>query len=51
MSWMRRPSTHLKTGWTTSGKIWTLQAALFNKSIIVQVQVQVALMYSMYSGE
>ena len=38
MSWTRRPSTHLKTGWTTSGKIWTLQAALLNKSIIVQVQ-------------
>ena len=33
------PSTHLKTGWTTSGKIWTLQAALLNKSIIVQVHV------------
>ena len=30
-----------KTGWTTSGKIWTLQTALLNKSIIVQVQVQV----------
>jgi len=30
-----------KTGWTTSGKIWTLQDALLNKSIIVQVQVQV----------
>ena len=41
MSWTRRPSTHL-TGWTTSGKIWTLQAALLNKSIIVQVQVQVS---------
>ena len=30
-----------KTGWTTSGKIWTLQAALLKKSITVQVQVQV----------
>ena len=39
MSWTRRPSTRLKTGWSTSGKICTLQAALFNKSIIVQVQV------------
>jgi len=41
MSWTRRPSTRLKTGWTTSGKKWTLQAALLNKSITVQVQVQV----------
>jgi len=39
-AWNKLPQ-HLKTGWTTSGKIWTLQAALLNKSIIVQVQVQV----------
>ena len=45
MTSTRRPSTHLKTGWTTSGKIWTLQAALLNKSIIVQVQVQVSNIY------
>jgi len=26
-------SAHSRTGWTTTGKIWTLQAALLNKSI------------------